>query len=425
MSKIICDVCGTAYPETATVCPICGCAKNTTAQTAADMAEEGEGAASYNYVKGGRFSRKNVRKRNKGKDFSRTEDSGDGQEGTNRGLIIVVVALLLAIAAVLVYIGVRFVLPGDSDKPTDPPAQTTTQPSTSGTTAPQDVPCTELKLSSTTIELPEAGTVWLLSAEPQPANTTDKITFSSSDENVATVSDSGTITAVGGGEAVITVTCGDVTAECKIICSFAEATQPTTQPTEPEVQVPDGFVLKLNRKDFTLSKEGESWTLFKETDGVKASDITWTSEDPKVATVEDGKVVGVNYGDTTITATIGDQTATCIVRVRFRAANTGNNEGGEGAEGGETTAPAVKISHTDVTIVVGETFMLTLTNAEGAKIQVEWTASEEGFVTIDGSRITGLACGENDSVKRITVSTTYEEETYSCIVRVAPKKEAE
>ena len=25
MSKIICDICGTSYPETATQCPICGC----------------------------------------------------------------------------------------------------------------------------------------------------------------------------------------------------------------------------------------------------------------------------------------------------------------------------------------------------------------------------------------------------------------
>ena len=422
MSKIICDVCGTAYPETAAVCPICGCAKNTTTPTAAaETVEEGEGAG-YNYVKGGRFSKKNVRKRNKGKDFTRTEEPEEGQEGTSRALIIVVVALLLAIAAVLVYIGVRFIFPGDNDKPTDPPAQTTTQPSVTETTAPQNIPCTELKLSSSTIELPEADTVWLLSAEPKPANTTDKITFQSSDEKVVTVSDTGTITAVGGGEAVITVTCGDVTAECKVKCNFDAITEPTTQPTEPPVEVPAGFVLKLNRKDFTLSKEGESWTLYKETDGVKASDITWTTADPKVATVEDGKVVGVNYGDTTITATIGDQTASCIVRIRFRATNTGDNEG---SEGGETTAPAVKISHTDVTLQIGETFMLTLTNADGAKIQVEWTASEEGFVTIDGSRITGQACGENDKVKTITVSTTYEEQTYSCIVRVAPKKEAE
>ena len=25
MSKIICDVCGTSYPDTAECCPICGC----------------------------------------------------------------------------------------------------------------------------------------------------------------------------------------------------------------------------------------------------------------------------------------------------------------------------------------------------------------------------------------------------------------
>ena len=25
MSKIICDICGTTYPETAECCPICGC----------------------------------------------------------------------------------------------------------------------------------------------------------------------------------------------------------------------------------------------------------------------------------------------------------------------------------------------------------------------------------------------------------------
>ena len=27
MSKIICDICGTSYPETAKQCPICGCVR--------------------------------------------------------------------------------------------------------------------------------------------------------------------------------------------------------------------------------------------------------------------------------------------------------------------------------------------------------------------------------------------------------------
>ena len=32
MSKIICDVCGTRYPDSAGQCPICGCSHNPAAQ---------------------------------------------------------------------------------------------------------------------------------------------------------------------------------------------------------------------------------------------------------------------------------------------------------------------------------------------------------------------------------------------------------
>ena len=62
MSKVICDVCGTAYPETAAQCPICGCAKNSADQTAAAaVGSAGDtSASSYTYVKGGRFSKRNA-----------------------------------------------------------------------------------------------------------------------------------------------------------------------------------------------------------------------------------------------------------------------------------------------------------------------------------------------------------------------------
>ena len=33
MSKIICDVCGTSYPESANQCPICGCVRSGDAVT--------------------------------------------------------------------------------------------------------------------------------------------------------------------------------------------------------------------------------------------------------------------------------------------------------------------------------------------------------------------------------------------------------
>lgn len=70
------------------------------------------------------------------------------------------------------------------------------------------------------------------------------------------------------------------------------------------------------------------------------------------------------------------------------------------------------ISHTDVTIKVGETFRLRLRNQDSEVAEVTWKASKDGYVTIDGNKITGAAKGT------ITVSCQWEGQTYSCIVRV-------
>lgn len=66
MSKIICDVCGTSYPESATQCPICGCVRPAEVVTVSSEGNPVEMPTSgtYTYVKGGRFSKSNVKKRN-------------------------------------------------------------------------------------------------------------------------------------------------------------------------------------------------------------------------------------------------------------------------------------------------------------------------------------------------------------------------
>ena len=65
MNKIICDVCGTAYQESATQCPICGCVRTTDLDDIIlDNPVEG-GSRTYTHVKGGRFSKANVKKRNR------------------------------------------------------------------------------------------------------------------------------------------------------------------------------------------------------------------------------------------------------------------------------------------------------------------------------------------------------------------------
>lgn len=70
------------------------------------------------------------------------------------------------------------------------------------------------------------------------------------------------------------------------------------------------------------------------------------------------------------------------------------------------------ISHTDVTIKVGESFNLRLRSSEGETANVTWTPSKSGYVTISGNRITGKAAGT------VTVSCSFNGQTYKCIVRV-------
>ncbi len=417
MSKVICDVCGTTYPETASVCPICGCAKNTTEQTAADSSQNTESAA-YAPVKGGRFSKSNVRRRNKTvRESRRSSGNEDPQDdgAVNKGLVAVVLILLLAIVAVLGYIGVRFLLPGDNTEPSGTgTTQGTEDPAPSDNTGPSgdsDKACTEIKLSATTVELTQEGMVWMLSVELTPKDTTDKVTFASADPKVATVDDNGKITAVGGGETVITVTCGEITATCNVKCSFGNV--PTTEPTVPPVSVPAGFKLTLKYGDITISeKYPDPVALFRDTEQVKATDITWSVDDPGVAAVnEKGVVSPVGKGNTTVRATFGDQTASCKIVVSF--------------EPSAQPQAKYKISHRDVTLEIGgaDRFSLNLTDEQGANVQnVQWTASEEGYVEIDGKNIKAIQSTKEVQGRYIVISATIEEYTYSCIVRITEKE---
>lgn len=70
MSKIICDVCGSAYSDTASQCPICGTARRDASPTVSNASEDAAGNG-YTYVRGGRFSHANVRRHNSGKQLDR------------------------------------------------------------------------------------------------------------------------------------------------------------------------------------------------------------------------------------------------------------------------------------------------------------------------------------------------------------------
>lgn len=110
--------------------------------------------------------------------------------------------------------------------------------------------------------------------------------------------------------------------------------------------------LTLSRTGFTLFSAGSSYTL--KTDGVpEGTKVTFKSGNPDVATVdENGKVVAVKPGNTKITVTAGDQTATCVVACKWEeekpSTGGGSSSGGSSSSGGGTTTPEPEPSKVDL-----------------------------------------------------------------------------
>lgn len=441
MNKIICEICGTVYPDTNELCPICGYPRESSKTLIDDdtvtAAPAADGTAAR--VKGGRYSNRNVKKRHKAvaagesnQEPARTRKP----EKATRGQIITVILLCIAIVLVSFYIGWRFFKGRNAyDNPSIPTEPSI--PSTAGITEPVNVPCENLTVSDSTLTFTQVGESWWLMVMAEPANTTDELVILSSDESVVSVNNEGLVTAVGPGTATITVTCGEFSRVCVATCLFTgEETEPSettrpTEPTEPEETTkptkPAETGLVLSHKDVTLFKEGETFRISVKYNGetVSPAAVSFSSKDDTVATVEaNGEVTAVGPGTTTITVNYNGETAKCIIRCNIETEETEetdpteetepteDSEPTEDTEPTEEEAPGWQISNSDVTLRVGETFRLRLTNAAGETADVAWSVSKDGIVSVEGNTVTGLADG------RVTLSATIDGQTYSCIVRV-------
>ena len=123
----------------------------------------------------------------------------------------------------------------------------------------------------------------------------EALTFKSSDKSVATVSKKGVVTGVKAGTATITATAKRLgqKATCKITVTAPEPTKVRLYKdskklkSKQELKLKKGDTLKLKAKLSPTNAE---------------SKLTWTSSDPKVATVsKSGVVKALKKGKTTIT----------------------------------------------------------------------------------------------------------------------------
>lgn len=163
-------------------------------------------------------------------------------------------------------------------------------------------------LSRTSINFTVKGGTAKLTATISPTEhiSSDKITWSSSNTNVATVNDIGVVTAKANGSAtIIAKAVNGKTASCKVTVQY-------------KTEIPITAV-KLNTTNLTLNK-GKTSTLvatITPSNTTQSKTITWSSSNTNIATVSStGVVTAKASGTTTITAkTSNGKTATCKITV--------------------------------------------------------------------------------------------------------------
>lgn len=344
MNRITCEVCGTAFQDTASCCPICGWRPDgAAAEPAVDPAEL-EDFDLDDLTKELNDDSKKKSKRvfdfdavNTQKDATVTDEDDDTDyyasvpdeeepQKTNVGLVVVLVIFIALVLAATAFLAIKFLIPGkkaDTKQTTAPvvTAETVQTLPSEETTAPT-VPCTGLAMSSGVDTLTLAGDKWLLHVLVTPEDTTDTLAYSSEDESVVTVTEDGCITAVGNGTTNVVITCGDQTLKCPVTVAIEEETEPTTEATtateatEAATEATTGnTTLKLKKSDITFGKIGVYTTLELDCD-LKAEDVKWRTSDSSIAMVRNGVVTAMGKGVAKITATYNGESVSCIVRVK-------------------------------------------------------------------------------------------------------------
>lgn len=223
------------------------------------------------------------------------------------------------------------------------------------------------------------GQSYTIKATVAPDNATNKtVQWTTSDASVATVDQNGTVNAISSGDATITASAGDKSATCAVSVII-----PVTSIT-------------LNKTSLTLEKGSyEVLTATVSPQNATNKEVKWTSSDASVAYVANGVVSASKAGDATITASVGDFSATCTVSVIV-------------------PVTSISLSSPELTMKVGETALLeaTILPEDATDKTLVWDSSDTNIATVDEGRITAVGFG----TVFISAQAGYQVET--CVVTV-------
>ena len=245
-----------------------------------------------------------------------------------------------------------------------------------------NAPVTGITLSKEKIEIAKDKSI-RLTASLTPVDTSDELTWTSSNEEVATVED-GVVKAVGLGEAEIVAMAGSVTKSCPVKV-YQGVNNITLDVTSHTMTI--GDFLQLTATIYPKDAEYK--------------DVIWSSDNEDVAVVDQkGLVQAKAYGKVKITATSkdGGLEAVCNVTVE------------------PVAVTEVSLNAKAVTLKVGETYQLkeTVLPENATDKTVTWTSSNTKAATVSGGAVTAVGTGS----AVIIVKTNSGAKTASCTVTV-------
>lgn len=237
------------------------------------------------------------------------------------------------------------------------------------------VPATGITLDATTQKL-DTGKTFTLKATVAPANTADKVVWSSSNAAVAKVSEDGVVTAVKPGSAVITATAGIVKASCTVTVA-----NPIIKATGVKITAPTRSIAAGKKVQLKATVAPSNTTN-------KA--VKWTTSNKKVATVNSKGLVTFNKKaggkKVTITATSADGSkkyAKITLRCMKGSVKSIKLSGKTTLKPGKTTKLKAK-----VTTVNGK-----------ANKSVVWSSSNTKLATVDKNGKVKAVKGKKGTVK--------------------------
>ena len=264
-------------------------------------------------------------------------------------------------------------------------------------------PATEVKLDKETLTLTVGGTDGTLKATVEPADTTDTLSWTTSNNDgvvEVTPSENGTATveALKAGTANVIVSAGEHSATCAV----------TVNPATVSVES-----ISLNKNTLSLEEdETETLTATVKPDNATDNTVTWTSSNDEVATVNNGKVTAVSEGEATITAKAGEQTATCEVTVTARPVAVES-----------VTITGTGVENKKATMTAGGTLQLSaMVLPEGAtEKEVTWSTSDNQVATVSNGTVTAANVTEQKTVTITAKSVSDEAKSDSITITVNPK----